>query len=178
MPQSKYFFVFVLTTRVRTNTKKYLLFAPSHRAKYFLVERPQTLIQEFTPKYSRTFLYAVHLPEKIRATIYSSSSGELTSTLLKTMNKMSKNVKNVLDTMMKDDSVGGSHDEQGVQSDRIVTMTNSVRLVEELEKRYEKIQSLPGESADKMFKLRATKVALDRATKLMMKVAEESDDDM
>ena len=51
--------------------KKYLLFAPSHRAKYFLVERPQTLIQEFTPKYSRTFLYAVHLPEKIRATIYS-----------------------------------------------------------------------------------------------------------
>ena len=41
----------------------------------------------------------------------SSSSGELTSTLLKTMNKMSKNVKNVLDTMMKDDSAGGSHDE-------------------------------------------------------------------
>ena len=72
-PQSRYFFVFALTTRVRANTKKYLLFDPSHRAKYFLVERPQTLIQEFSGKYSRTFLYAVHLPKKIQATIYSNT---------------------------------------------------------------------------------------------------------
>ena len=76
------------------------------------------------------------------------------------MNKMSKNVKNVLDTMMNDAS-NGTHDDQDAKPDRIVTMTNSVRLVEELEKRYEKIQSIPGESADKMFKLRATKVTLD-----------------
>ena len=57
-------------------------------------------------------------------------------------------------------------------------MTNSVRLVEDLERRMEKIQSLPDESAGKALKLRATKVALDKATKLMTDVAEESNGDM
>ena len=114
--------------------------------------------------------------------IKTGDTSSLTKSIVKAMIRMNKNVSTVLASMMQEQDTNNittraaaAYDSSYRKSDKISASSNAVQLVEDLERRMEKIRTMPDGSAGKDLKIRATKVALDRATKLMSEVAEESD---
>ena len=118
-------------------------------------------------------------------------TSSLSKSIVKAMTRMNKNVSTVITSIMQEQdtnnnsttTAAGARDNSYRRSDRITAISNAVQLVEDLERRIEKIDSMSDDSAGKELKLRATKLALNRAIKLalnratksMCEIAEESD---